>query len=62
MGYPALPPSSDLDLTKVDPKLLHVPADKSPGRSPSAAKAMRRPQIVDGSETQMLDSESGPLE
>jgi penicillin amidase len=29
MGYPALPPPSDLDLSKLDPKLLHVPADKS---------------------------------
>jgi len=29
MGYPALPPASDIDLSKLDPKLLHVPADKS---------------------------------
>jgi len=28
MAYPALPPASDLDLTKLDPKLLHMPADK----------------------------------
>src|SRR5512146_509986 len=28
MGFPALPPPSDIDLTKVDPKLLKVPADK----------------------------------
>ncbi|HET7063638.1 MAG TPA: penicillin acylase family protein [Rudaea sp.] len=29
MGYPALPPPADIDLSKLDPKLLHVPADKS---------------------------------
>ena len=29
MRYPALPPPADLDLTKVDPKLLKVPADKT---------------------------------
>jgi penicillin amidase len=29
MGYPALPPPSDIDLSKLDPKLLHVPADKT---------------------------------
>jgi penicillin amidase len=29
MGYPALPPPADIDLSKVDPKLLHVPADKA---------------------------------
>jgi penicillin amidase len=29
MGYPQLPPPADIDLSKLDPKLLHVPADKS---------------------------------
>ena len=29
MDYPALPPPADIDLPKVDPKLLHVPADKT---------------------------------
>jgi len=28
MPYPALPPASDIDLTKLDPKLLHMPAEK----------------------------------
>jgi penicillin amidase len=36
LGYPPLPPESDIDVSKVDPKLLHVPADaaerpKTPG-------------------------------
>ena len=29
MAYPALPPASDIDISKVDPKLLRVPADAS---------------------------------
>ena len=29
MGYPALPPPADIDLSKVDPKLLHMPADRT---------------------------------
>jgi len=29
MAYPALPPAADIDIAKVDPKLLRVPADKT---------------------------------
>jgi acyl-homoserine lactone acylase PvdQ len=29
MDYPALPPATDIDLSKLDPKLLHVPADNT---------------------------------
>jgi penicillin amidase len=43
MPYPALPPEADIDLRKVDPKLLRVPAEnmerKTAGRSPSAPEA-----------------------
>jgi len=36
MGYPTLPPQSDIDLSKLDPKLLHVPADKSEKPAPGS--------------------------
>ncbi len=43
MPYPLLPPPADIDLGKVDPKLLRVPGEsmerKTTGRSPSASEA-----------------------
>jgi penicillin amidase len=36
MRYPALPPSADLDLSKVDAKLLRVPADKMERTTPGS--------------------------
>lgn len=33
MGYPALPPPSDIDLSKLDPKLLHALADNADRRT-----------------------------
>ena len=41
MSYPALPSSSDIDISKLDAKLLRVPADKSePGKPGSNAFAV----------------------
>jgi penicillin G amidase len=36
MAYPALPAPADLDLTRVDPKLLHMPADKMEKKTPGS--------------------------
>src|SRR5262249_55731116 len=36
MPYPALPPAADIDLSKLDPKLLRVPAEKTERTTPGS--------------------------